>query len=541
MGEEEASLEHEAHEAHEACASPETRAHPAMRLPFVDLKDSPIFQERLDELVALRVRQDEDVGVLVETARAYAGALDAACVAQVAFLDRVERFCERGGGRGGDSVEVLLRRCVGSMREMASFMALLGTQVEVIMCEGMATASSSSVAAAAVVPPLGQLVKEAKAAREVYEGARAKYQRRASKYSGAGEKALVADTVEFEKLERRRLEMVARREEHDVARLALARRLVESGDGRAEAEVLAGVASVLEAQRKYFEHGSGVASSSGARELVESCLEVGVGAREGLGGRLALFDGMALAVRRGGEHEAGAGVGVADVPRLIQSTMRSGGSTVTILKQGFLLKRSSKGRKWDRRYFVLDSSGVLYYYSEKAERGGLMPQQNTVNLVTAAVKVGLEGDVGVGNASAATAAATSFRIVSPEREYALQAEDAAEAASWVDVVQRVISCLLAGAYEADDFPRYMREAACFKKGASPMKPTHSRDASHDLSGAMVGMELGADIGGDDKRQAHTAEVGGYVCVDCGSRPADWASINLVARWVLTSIRVRSCA
>ena len=539
MGEEETS---HGHDAHDACASPGTRAHPAMRLPFVDLKDSPIFRERLDELVALRVRQDEDVGVLVEAARAYAGALDAASVAQVAFLDRVERFSERGGGQGDDSVEVLLRRCMGSMREMASFMALLGTQVEVIMCEGMATASasSSSVAAAAVVPPLGQLVKEAKAAREVYEGARAKYQRRASKYSGAGEKALVADTVEFEKLERRRLEMVARRREHDVARLALARRLVESGDGRAEAEVLVGVASVLEAQRKYFEHGSGVASS-GARELVESCLEVGAGAREGLEGRLALFDGMALAVRRGGEHEeAGAGVGVADVPRLIQSTMRSGGSTVTILKQGFLLKRSSKGRKWDRRYFVLDSSGVLYYYSEKAERGGLMPQQNTVNLVTAAVKVGLEGDVGVGTASAA-AAAMSFRIVSPEREYALQAEDAAEAASWVDVLQRVISCLLAGAYEADDFQRYMREAACFKKGASPMKPTHSRDASHDLSGVMVGMELGADIGEDDKRQAHTAEVGGYVCVDCGSRPADWASINLVARWVLTSIRVRSCA
>ena len=275
MGEEETS---HGHDAHDARASPRTRAHPAMRLPFVDLKDSPIFQERLDELVALRVRQDEDVGVLVEAARAYAGALDAAMVGQGGFLDGVEGVRGGGGGQGDDSVEVLLRRCVGSMREMASFMALLGTQVEVIMCEGMATASAT--AATAVVPPLGQLVKEAKAAREVYEGARAKYQRRAGKYSGVGEKALVADTVEFEKLERRRLEMVARRGEHDVARLALARRLVESGDGRAEAEVLVGVASVLEAQRKYFEHGSGVASS-GARELVESCLEVGAGAREG--------------------------------------------------------------------------------------------------------------------------------------------------------------------------------------------------------------------------------------------------------------------
>ena len=40
---------------------------------------------------------------------------------------------------------------------------------------------------------------------------------------------------------------------------------------------------------------------------------------------------------------------------------------VAILRQGYLWKRSSgKGRAdWKRRFFVLDSTGMLYYYSHK--------------------------------------------------------------------------------------------------------------------------------------------------------------------------------
>jgi Arf-GAP/coiled-coil/ANK repeat/PH domain-containing protein len=42
-------------------------------------------------------------------------------------------------------------------------------------------------------------------------------------------------------------------------------------------------------------------------------------------------------------------------------------SQVTIIKQGYLTKRSQgKGRHdWKRRFFVLDSTGMMYYYSHK--------------------------------------------------------------------------------------------------------------------------------------------------------------------------------
>ena len=46
------------------------------------------------------------------------------------------------------------------------------------------------------------------------------------------------------------------------------------------------------------------------------------------------------------------------------------GQGVGVLKEGFLLKRSQKGmvRSWDRRYFTLNSLGVLHYQSAKVGR-----------------------------------------------------------------------------------------------------------------------------------------------------------------------------
>jgi Arf-GAP/coiled-coil/ANK repeat/PH domain-containing protein len=41
---------------------------------------------------------------------------------------------------------------------------------------------------------------------------------------------------------------------------------------------------------------------------------------------------------------------------------------VTIIKQGYLSKKSqAKKGDWKRRFFVLDSLGMMYYYSHKAD------------------------------------------------------------------------------------------------------------------------------------------------------------------------------
>ena len=62
----------------------------------------------------------------------------------------------------------------------------------------------------------------------------------------------------------------------------------------------------------------------------------------------------------------GMSANIATFESYIKESEESQGSVVTILRQGWLLKRSSNMRReWKRRFFVLDSLGMLYYYSNK--------------------------------------------------------------------------------------------------------------------------------------------------------------------------------
>ena len=70
----------------------------------------------------------------------------------------------------------------------------------------------------------------------------------------------------------------------------------------------------------------------------------------------------AFVLQRSGNMSAS----IASIEGYIRESEDSQGSIVTVLKQGYLLKRSSNIRKeWKRRFFVLDSLGMLYYYSNK--------------------------------------------------------------------------------------------------------------------------------------------------------------------------------
>lgn len=70
----------------------------------------------------------------------------------------------------------------------------------------------------------------------------------------------------------------------------------------------------------------------------------------------------------------------------MHDTSASGGSVVTVLHSGYLLKKSSNIRKeWNRRFFVLDSQGMLYYYSNKERKEG-KSLQNSVHLLTCTIK-----------------------------------------------------------------------------------------------------------------------------------------------------------
>ncbi|EPS72895.1 hypothetical protein M569_01862, partial [Genlisea aurea] len=156
--------------------------------------------------------------------------------------------------------------------------------------------------------------------------------------------------------------------------------------------------------------------------------------------------------------------------KLIEAVMNSvTDGKVQTIKQGYLSKRSSNLRgDWKRRFFVLDSRGMLYYYRKQWSRfhgtgnqfpiqrasptetssgllsrwlsshyhGGVHDEksvaQHTVNLLTSTIKVDTEqSDLRF-----------CFRIISPTKNYTLQAESAVDQMDWIEKITAVITSLL---------------------------------------------------------------------------------------------------
>ncbi|EEC83953.1 hypothetical protein OsI_30058 [Oryza sativa Indica Group] len=156
--------------------------------------------------------------------------------------------------------------------------------------------------------------------------------------------------------------------------------------------------------------------------------------------------------------------------KMIEAVMQSASKgKVQTIRQGYLSKRSSNLRAdWKRRFFVLDSRGMLYYYRKQINRtpggcsshprsignptehgSGLLSRlfsshyhgiihdeksvaRHTVNLLTSTIKVDAEqSDLRF-----------CFRIISPTKVYTLQAESAIDQMDWIEKITGVIASLL---------------------------------------------------------------------------------------------------
>lgn len=536
--------------------------HGDAHIPFIDLKDSPMFRQKVQELIQSHDASYERTKKVLQGAKKYCNALDDAFQASLKFSDCIESLCDSDAPkRGGDEENLksimiggpILARFVQSMRELSSFLELLRTQIELIVCDGLGGGCDAL-------------------AMEVKECSRAAHQK-SHEYASVRSKYLGGHRVSGKKhtdgANMSGTMMVhSSRAAHDEARFDLAKILTVSQD-HFKFELIESIASVMQAQIKYFEHGHTVAQ--GLMPYVEKSLEYVEALRGESNARIEKMNELIAYERacskeheqllrnaeddrlkaefgilepeqreshQGAQHQGNQNKGdlMTELSMLIEQTQKSGQAQVTILKQGYLSKKSSKRNKWQRRFFVLDSTGMLYYYSSKTEgvhmsdiiRRAEKPQypQTTVNLVTAAVKpglVGMDGDIPY-----------SFSIISPEREYFLQADDEIDASSWIETLQGVIVCLLSGAFKSPDPELHIRETHHFLPNISPLKPTHSRDVSEDFS-RLVLKEFDKDPvslqteyldAGESVESILLKIPGNTACADCGADNPDWASINL---------------
>ncbi|XP_047944708.1 ADP-ribosylation factor GTPase-activating protein AGD3-like [Salvia hispanica] len=244
--------------------------------------------------------------------------------------------------------------------------------------------------------------------------------------------------------------------------------------------------------------------------------------------------------------------------KVIEEVMHAAaGGKVQTIKQGYLSKRSSNLRgDWKRRFFVLDSRGMLYYYRKQWNRpfyggssqtpmhkntpsdsgsgllsrwlsshyhGGVNDEKSvarhTVNLLTSTIKVDAEQ----------VDLRFCFRIISPSKNYTLQAENSAEQMDWIEKITGVITSLL----QAPEF--------CFSPGSEcgsvetpdhDLKTTQSFKTKKDRSARSImqatrsTLKFQANLKKEKPIDALSKVPGNDKCADCGAPDPDWASLNL---------------
>ncbi|XP_024023730.1 ADP-ribosylation factor GTPase-activating protein AGD3 isoform X1 [Morus notabilis] len=252
--------------------------------------------------------------------------------------------------------------------------------------------------------------------------------------------------------------------------------------------------------------------------------------------------------------------------KMIEAVMQSAAKgKVQTIRQGYLSKRSSNLRgDWKRRFFVLDSRGMLYYYRKQCSKpsasgsqlsgqrnsselgsgllsrwlsshyhGGVHDEKSvahhTVNLLTSTIKVDADqSDLRF-----------CFRIISPTKNYTLQAESALDQMDWIEKITGVIASLLSSqaperclpaspmgsshhrstsessSFESSDFDHAAVEDLTLEKNASHLeRPLRSSQQQRSCIKSEKPLDVLRRVIGNDK------------CADCGAPEPDWASLNL---------------
>lgn len=194
-----------------------------------------------------------------------------------------------------------------------------------------------------------------------------------------------------------------------------------------------------------------------------------------------------------------------------------------ILCEGWLRKQAHNfSRDWHRRYFVLTSCHLLYYYQPLSSGGtgvmsdglagsgsgggtspsGTIPSLGgavprcQIPLISANVKAVLAGD---------KLHMRRFRILTPARDYLLEAETVEEAVEWVSAIQEAIE------------GRILTDCAASTNNDIIISGQQQMHASSTIDLVPGSRQL---------REELTSIPGNEVCADCGLPNPSWVSTNL---------------
>ncbi|XP_052185098.1 ADP-ribosylation factor GTPase-activating protein AGD3 [Diospyros lotus] len=527
---------------------------------FTKLDDSPMFRKQIQCLEESAESLRERSLKFYKGCRKYTEGLGEGYDGDIAFASALETF----GGGHNDPISVafggpVMTKFTIALREIGTYKEVLRSQVEHMLNDRLTQFVNIDL----------QDVKEA---RKRFDKASLLYDQAREKFLSLrkGTKNDVATALEEE--------LHNTRSVFEQARFNLVTAL-SNVEAKKRFEFLEAVSGTMDAHLRYFKQGYELLHQM--EPYINQVLTYAQQSRErsnyeqaALSERMQEYKRQVDRESRWSSNGSGGspnGDGIQAIGRsshkMIEAVMQSAAKgKVQTIRQGYLSKRSSNLRgDWKRRFFVLDSRGMLYYYRKQCSKpsgsgsqhsgqrnsselgsgllsrwlsshyhGGVHDEKSvahhTVNLLTSTIKVDADqSDLRF-----------CFRIISPTKNYTLQAESALDQMDWIEKITGVIASLLSS--QAPD--------RCLP--ISPMMGGHHRSASEsssfessDFDHAAVEDYTSEKFGsGHHERTSRSSQqqrpcvkiekpidmlrkvCGNDRCADCGAPEPDWASLNL---------------
>ncbi|GLT48068.1 hypothetical protein SLA2020_217100 [Shorea laevis] len=525
-----------------------------------ELDDSPMFRKQIQCMEESAEAFCERSLKFYKGCRKYTEGLEEGYDGDIAFASALETF----GGGHNDPISVafggpVMTKFTIALREIGTYKEVLRSQVEYMLNDRLLQFVNIDL-------------HEVKEARKRFDKASLVYDKAREKFLSLrkGTKTDVANVLEEELHNARSM--------FEQARFHLVTTL-SNVEAKERFEFLEAVSGTMDAHLHYFKQGYELLHQM--EPYINQMLTYAQQSRESSNyEQAALSERMQEYKRRvdqesrwssDGSNVSPNGDGMQAISRsshkmieaVMQSTAKGKGQTI---RQGYLSKHSSNLRgDWKRRFFVLDSRGMLYYYRKQIGKSlgsgsQLCGQQNsselksrllsrwlashhhrgvhdeksvvhhTVNLLTSTIKVDADqSDLRF-----------CFRIISPTKNYTLQAESALDQMDWIEKITGVIASLLSSQAPERCLP------------ASPMGSGHHRSASESSSFEGSDFDHIAEdytserslVAAYHESQPRSLQnqkpyvrsekpidilrkvCGNEKCADCGAPEPDWASLNL---------------
>ncbi|KAF2307411.1 hypothetical protein GH714_026960 [Hevea brasiliensis] len=527
-------------------------------MPFAKLDDSPMFRKQMQSLEESAELLRERSLKFYKGCRKYTEGLGEGYDGDIAFASALEAF----GGGHNDPISVafggpVMTKFTIALREIGTYKEVLRSQVEHMLNDRLLQFVNIDL-------------HEVKEARKRFDKASLIYDQAREKFLSLrkGTKTDVATLLEEE--------LHTARSAFEQARFNLVTAL-SNVEAKKRFEFLEAVSGTMDAHLRYFKQGYELLHQM--EPYINQVLTYAQQSRERSNYEQAALNERMQEYKRQIDRESrwssngsngSNGDGIQAIGRsshkMIEAVMQSAArGKVQTIRQGYLSKRSSNLRgDWKRRFFVLDSRGMLYYYRKQCSKssgsgsqlsgqrnsselgsgllsrwlsshyhGGVHDEKSvahhTVNLLTSTIKVDADqSDLRF-----------CFRIISPTKNYTLQAESTLDQMDWIEKITGVIASLLSSQAPERCLPAIPMGSG-HHRSASESSSFESADFDHSAGDEFTSERslTGAHLHERPSRisqQRSSAEkpidvlrrvCGNDKCSDCGAPEPDWASLNL---------------